>query len=235
MTVFQILLAKAFALVPLRHRFRVVMRVSTPMAALLDAVLFVLRRRLRLATSREYAIAFLLGTLDEHRVEYVMPPTTDDVPALRAAAESTGVLMVSTHANAGLTRLGLRDLCDANVPVVVVSGAPNFPIAGRGRGLRTIAPEGAFLVAVRSCWRRGEIVGSMVDTTPLTGNRRVHQEDGQFTLADPIVRLAARCGVPVFIMTSHVERNRVAVPIKELRVSAADEDVLLEELARSLA
>lgn len=222
MNLLQIVIARAFILIPRRRRFGTVMLLSFPLASLLRVVLFLARRRPRLGTPREYVLAFLLGALDEHRIQYSVPASTDSVPLLRETAKATGALIAGTHANGGLHRISLRDLDDGGIPLTIVSAAPSFPIAGSGHGARTIAPEGAFLVAARNAWRRGEIVGSMVDTTP---------EDGEVFIAEPIVRLAARCGVPVFTMMSRLTRDRIYVDYREVRVEAGEDD-LVTELAR---
>lgn len=232
--ILQRIIAAAFRLVPQRRRFALAMRLSAPLAAVLRALLFLMRRRLRLATPRELTLAILLGALDARRVRYTVPQPAESVRSLGESAARTGALLVTTHANAGLARLVLSQADAAGIPLVVISGAPGFPIAGAARSLRTIAPEGTFLVSVRNCWRRGEVVASMVDTTPRDGNRRVELESGSFVVADPIVRLAARCSVPVFFMTARIEEGRVAIDLRELD-ARPDEDAFVAELVRSLS
>ena len=224
------LVAATFRLVPQRRRFAVAMRLSAPIAACLDALV---QRPRRLTSAREYTLGFILGALDANRVLYDLPQAAESVQRLGETAARTGALLVSTHANAGLSRLILSQTDSAGIRLTVISAAAGFPIAGSGRSSPTITPEGTFLVNVRNRWKHGEVIASMVDTTPRSGDRSV-PERGSFAIADPIVRLAARCGVPVFSITARIGEERVIIDLTELH-SHPDEDELVAELARSLS
>jgi hypothetical protein len=122
----------------------------------------------------------------------------------QAAARGRGFLTAGTHAHAGLARLILRRLDDANVRTAVVSTASAFPICGTGRTAPTINPSGSFLVNVRARFREGFAVCAMLDTV---------DADGRIVVRDTLRLVAARWDVPAVVIHAKLEGHRVVIKV----------------------
>jgi DNA-binding transcriptional LysR family regulator len=164
-------------------------------------------RPLRFGTGREYVLAWLLGVMDTARLQFEPRIEMHGLETIEtAAAKGRGILVVGTHANAGLARLALRPLDDAGMRCLVISTAAGFPICGNGRMAETLTPSGMFLLAVRTRFRAGMAVCAMLDHVTAAGD---------VVIRDPLLRVAERCGVPTAFLRARLEGHAVVIDVEK--------------------
>jgi hypothetical protein len=218
--------------VPPRRRFWVALRFANAIGSVRETISALRGRPFRLGSGREYTLAYLLGCMDLQRLEFATAIRVIGLDQLRlATARKRGVLVVTTHANAGLARLILRPLFDSELPAVTVSTGSGFPICGTGLLGETIAPNSAFLLRVRSKLRAGFVVCAMIDA-PNAENLTPHHvsvDGGSTWLADPIIRMAVRWQVPVASLKGSLGNSGVVL---ELEISSSQNE---DEVIRALS
>ncbi|MCU1228262.1 MAG: hypothetical protein JWO97_1146 [Acidobacteria bacterium] len=211
------------------RRFAAAIYIANVLGPLREVIARLRGRPLRLGSGREYTLAYLLGCMDLRELRFATRISVIGLDALRrAVALNRGVLVVTTHANAGLARLVLRPLADSNIRCVTISGGRGFPICGTGAVGPTIAPTGTFLVAVRSKLRAGLVVCAMVDA-PVDANRtrrHVTVDGGSTWLAEPLIQLVARWQVPIAVLKASFENDRVLLEV-QISDSQNTSDVVL--------
>lgn len=226
----------AIRMLPPRRRFAAAMRISAWMGSLLDLLFRVLRKNpLRFCTARELCLSRLLDAMDRARLQFDVACDFRGLEWMRrTTAEGKGVLLIATHANAGLTRLMLPPVCDANVRIMIVSRAKGYPVCGRDEYLPTICPEGAFLLAVRRELRSGTVVAAMIDIFEPAAGAPVEIRNGSVWLADPIVRLAVRCGMPICFIKARIDGRRVVVDFDQVS-GASDHGAVIRHFVQFVA
>jgi hypothetical protein len=215
-------------LVSRRRRFSAATRLANTIGPLREMIARLRGRQLRLGSGREYTLAYLLGCMDICQLEFATKISVSGLEDLRrAAGGGRGVLVVTTHANAGLARLILRPLADLNIAAVTISGGFGFPICGSGAVGETIAPGGTFFVRVRSKLRAGFVVCAMLDAPTVTDRTRRHvtADGGSTWLADPLIRLAVRWQVPIAVLTASFRDDRVLLEV-QISTSCNENDVM---------
>jgi len=204
------------------------MFVANTIGPVRDVVATLRRRPFQLGSGREYTLAFLLRCMDLSQLEFATAINVTGLDELqRAVSEKRGVVVVTTHGNAGLARVILRPLYDANLPAVTISGGPGFPICGTGLTGETIAPAATFLLRVRTRLRAGFIVCAMLDAVGADERTPNHvtTDDGTTWLADPLIRMAVRWQVPIAILKASLDGNGVRLDVK-IRTSVTETEVL---------
>lgn len=126
-----------------------------------------------------------------------------------ARREGRGVLLISTHANANLATLLVRQLDGSGFPLSVVSTLSPYPIFGSAKRIEAIKPAGDFLVTVRTRLRAGDVVCAVIDSGDRTDERQIEVRTtyGSLWLSDSIVRLAQRCNARIVFCAAHVDRR----------------------------
>ena len=128
---------------------------------------------------------------------------------VRLCREGRGVLLAAPHAALG--QLSIRTNHDAGLQPITITSDP-MRIAGTRIEAETIQPSPAFLVTARRRLMEGRLVGAMLDRAEHEGERtfEVATAQGPVIVAPGLLRLAARCGVPVAFVEAHVEDGKVA-------------------------
>jgi hypothetical protein len=172
------------------------------------------RRPLRLGSGAEHVLATLLEQLDNNDVRYTPAITTLGMDEFqRAAAAMRGVVVATTHANGGLSRLILWPLDQAGLTAIAVSSGETYPLCGTGRPTETIAPTGTFLLRVRTKLRAGAVVAAMLDSddAEATASSRADANRGAIRIADPLIRMAVQWDVPIAIVAASLARDHVVL------------------------
>ena len=208
-----------------RHRFFATLLIATCGAAPFE--MLVMRRFAhRMASARHYLLMQLLALLDSHRLEFDLPVDTTGFDSLKdAASAGRGVLVVTTHVNAGVSRIILRLLYDARLAAVVVSAGSSYPICGAGRDAGTVNPGASALLTVRSRFRDGVIVCAMIDRPappPDSDALEVRTSYDSFWVVDPLLRVAVKSQVPVAFVRGSVDGWHVRLDIR-IGCGTADE------------
>ena len=188
------------------------------------------RRRPPLRTLPEHWLAQLIGELDTRRVPFEPRIAMTGLELLADRGER-GVLVATTHVNAGLSRCVLRVLHDRGMAYEFLSAAPEFPICGAAQGMRPIAPSGTFLLTIRKFLRAHGIVLAMLDSAEQVTRASVAIEtkEGSFWISEPILRMAQRSGAEIVLMRGSLQHGTIAIELE--RADAADDP---QQLARRL-
>lgn len=131
----------------------------------------------------------------------------------RALAAGRGALLIAPHMP--LLRLAVRHLHDTGRPVTAVTGIAPQRAAGSHSSVPTLPVSSTFLLGARDALRRGEIVFAMIDRLESASGRTVPValNGTTFHVADPLIRLAARCGAPVLFAGARVHGRGVSCMI----------------------
>ena len=204
----------SISLLPERHRFRAAIIVASLLAGPLEALSVVRRRTLKFASRREHVLTDLLALMDGRKLHFDVPLDVRGSDDLRRVLKrGRGAVLVSTHLNAGLSRVVLRFLSDSNLPFIAVSSGPHYPICGAASLAPTRTPltESSFLLRIRSDLRAGTVVCALIDSA-IPSRRatvRVETQGGSLWVADPLVRLAVRLDVPAVFFRASLEGGTV--------------------------
>ncbi|HEX8251896.1 MAG TPA: hypothetical protein VF846_02020 [Thermoanaerobaculia bacterium] len=220
-------------IIPRRLRFPLAAGAANVSAVALAGLhTLVRRRRRRFRALQEQCLARVIGELDVRRIEFDPRIVTVGLELITGAeASGRGVLVATTHANAGLSRVILRVLHDLGVTYEFLSAAPAFPVCGAACGVRPIAPRGAFLLTIRKHLRANGLVLAMLDSAEQTTRASVAIESGDasFWISEPILHVARRAGAEVVFMRGSLQRGSIVIEFA--RGGAADGPT---ELARQL-
>jgi hypothetical protein len=199
---------------PRTHRFGaavVLARGFAPVAR--RAGLFRRLRRWPLNSEHEMTLHVLLGELSDGGIGFDPPVRQAGLERLDdAVASGRGVLLISPHTL--LTRLAVRRLHACGYPVTAVTADAAPPRSG----VPAIHRSPFFLLAARAELARGRIVFAMVDRSRPQPGITVPAETAMGTVhvADPLIRLALRCGSRVAFITSRfhagVIQSEIALP-----------------------
>lgn len=202
-------------LIPRRLRFPAALlaaNVSAGALAVLQTI--VRRRRRRFRALQEHCLARLIGELDVRRIEFDPRIVTVGLELLtRTDASGKGVLVATTHANAGLSRVILRVLHDRGMAYEFLSAAPAFPVCGAACGVRPIAPSGVFLLTIRKHLRANAVVLAMLDSAEQTtaASVAIRSDEGSFWISEPILHVARRTGADVVFMRGSLQRGTIVI------------------------
>jgi lauroyl/myristoyl acyltransferase len=154
--------------------------------------------------AREFALFGLLDSMTcyDTPFDYGGRVEREDL-VTRAMRQGRGVLLVTAHGT--LSLLVTRFLFDRGIPSLIVTAGPGLRIAGTSITADTVTPSATFMLRIRSWWRRGGLVGAMVDG-PGTREAVTYQTAaGPAHLSLPLLNLATRCGVPVVFLASRAD------------------------------
>ncbi len=217
-------------LLPRKYRFAFARDLATGFGPLLDGLFRLWRRRRpRFGSAREYALAHLLGGMDARRLQFDLALQVSGLDELQSASRSgRGVLLLGTHTNAGLVRIALRSLDDAGIRAVAITDDPAFPICGSGRAAETISPKGSFLVTVRSRLRSGAVVCALLDSVERQSRNaiRVDVRGASTWIADPLIQVALRWGVPLFYFKAGFQDGSVSLDFAPCSLAHDADDIV---------
>ena len=169
-----------------------------------------------LGSPAEHRLAHFLQVCDSRHLAFEPDITIEGMDVVTQRPGRLGVLLLTTHANAGLARVVLRVLHDRQVKCVVVSTGPGYPVCGSRTLAPCIAPHGAFLVAVRSRLRAKEVVCAMIDASEPTSPRAVSIETphGTVWISDALLRVADLVGADIGFMKATVRGGQIVIEIR---------------------
>jgi lauroyl/myristoyl acyltransferase len=150
----------------------------------------------------------MLGELDEMGVRYRPLLAVHGFEVLeQAIARGRGVLMVGIHGGLGVVAARLLD--DRRIPATFVSGVPRVPVMGTGRFATVLMIATHFMVRVRTSWRRGGIVGAMIDQRDAgeRGSIRVATRSGEIGMSTALISLALGCGASIVFVHGGVDAS----------------------------
>ncbi|HYO77553.1 MAG TPA: hypothetical protein VE010_13920 [Thermoanaerobaculia bacterium] len=209
------LLFAGVPLIPRRLRYPAAFMAANVSAVALAIFQRIARRRPRpFRALQEHCLARVIGELDVRRLEFDPRIVTVGLELITGTESSRkGVLVATTHANAGLSRVILRVLHDRGMAYEFLSAAPAFPVCGAACGVRPIAPSGMFLLTIRKHLRANAVVLAMLDSAVQTAAASVaiESDEGSFWISEPILHVARRTAADVVFMRGSLQRGTIVI------------------------
>lgn len=205
-------------LVPRRYRFRAAVRLALAVTPLLVRAGRFPPGRLMVDTPREQTLFSLLDLMTRYGCRFDPEVEFEGAEILDALMERRrGLLIACPHAM--LTILIMRHLLDRGTAAIALVGAPPFQLMGADTLMPAMRAKQS-LLRVRTLLRQGKVVVAMIDRRTQDESRypRFRTATGEFAIADPLLSVARRLGVPVafaaYRLTGTTVRAR-AVPAPE--------------------
>jgi len=212
--------------VPVRHRFPLALRIASLPAPVLSRLgLGRGEGRCPVESARDFALVQILWKLSDWRVRYDRVVHVEGVARLEEArAAGRGVLLAGPHTH--LTLAALHELFAAGHDLVAVSMGRYTAPPWESRRIPVILRDERFLLGVRDALLRGEVVFAMIDRAREIPGRTVAipVAGGTLHAADALLRLAARCGSPVFFAAARAAEDSIACTLAAAPDGAGMED-----------
>jgi lauroyl/myristoyl acyltransferase len=208
------ILRSALRAIPLRYRFRSALWAARMLVPVIRrTALYRERRKSIVDGSVEIALYIILAGLTRDGTEFEPRLRITGFELFEAALRSgKGVLVISAHGMLGLAFW--RYLVERGHQASIVSPAPHY-FLGRRVPIPIISPGRTYLFEIRERFRKGEVIGAMIDRARAKRARTftVETRDGTVHLANALVQVAANATAEVIFLRSWVESGAIAIEL----------------------
>jgi hypothetical protein len=206
----------AIRVIPRSWRFRTALLCARMVPPLIRRTMPYRQRRKSIVDGPvEIALYIILAGLTRDGIAFDPRLRVVDFELFEAAVRRRkGVLLISGHGALGFAFLGY--LAERGYQASVVSYypdshhllAPKVPVP-------TVSPGRSYLFEVRERFRRGEVVGAMIDRAEAIEGRTVPVEthEGTLHVADALIQVAENAGAEVIFLRSWVESSAIAIEL----------------------
>lgn len=192
------------------------------------------RRTMLIDGPVEIALYLILAGLVRHGIDFELRLRVLNFERFEAAVRSgRGVLLISPHGVFGLAFLRYLDERGYHASVVSPFAKPDYPLAPKVP-VQVITPGRSFLFEVRERFRKGEVVGAMIDRAEAVEGHTfpVEVRDGTLHLASALIHVAENAAAEVIFLRSWVEDNAIVI---ELASPSSSPKGGAESIARDFA